>query len=461
MWIDFQPNVLIIGNDGFSSFKNIDSNDYLNKHNINFPIGGSDPLNPSGDSVRFEGPLVSPAGSLYSSPMVQTIKITIPARRYQPAELCTVINDSISKMNLDGNTGMNLQADPQALYPVQNPFLGGARQMARQVIAEDTGGAGHELAFFREVPEGADIDTTDVTEYIQLNTTKLAAAHNDMWCGANQVSLNYDPVLAKLNWSIMHFPIYVELTSGSDDFVPGVVYNAEGEIAPTYSGVTIMGLRPPTFWNETMGFSEMINSYQSQTTPFRKVPEQLNLTVNPHVPYAGTPAGPNIYPFKIQANVGVNVTDAYLGIDLPVTKDASFFGVADGATALQDAFTATSLTTPIFSTREFNSPDNDEGYFLVEIGFAFAQKMVGAGQVFNNIQSIVGKYFTSPGNFLQDQGSGSINYQHLGMPQMLTDISVRILAPDGSLLPDTVLGPKNSIFLEILKTINVPQPPEN
>ena len=453
-WIDIQPNVLIIGNDGFNSFTNIDSNYFLNKHNVSFPINNKSLPNLPGNSLRFSKALVPSAGSLYSTPLIETIKITIPPRRYQPAELCTVINDLISAMDLNGPTGMDVEDDPQSLYPIQNGFLGGVRQMERKVIAEDVGGVGHKLAFFREIINPTD----DVGEYIEINTTKLADAHNDMWCGANQVQLNYDPVLAKLNWSILHFPIYVPLGGGADDFVPGVEWNDKGEVAPTYSGVTIMGLRPALFWTETMGFSQMVNSYQSQDTPFKEVPAQINKTVTPHVPYAPPASNPDIYPFKIQATAGVNVTDAFLGIDLPVTKDVSFFGVSnyDGANKL--TATATSLTTPIFSTREFNVPDSDEGYFLVEIGFAFAQKMVGAGPVYNNIQSIVGKYFTSAGNFLQDQGSGSINYQHLGAPQMLTDISVRILAADGSLLPDNVLGPKNSIFLEILKTLNVPQP---
>tara|TARA_R110000803_G_scaffold53237_2_gene109241 strand:- start:861 stop:2837 length:1977 start_codon:yes stop_codon:yes gene_type:complete len=401
----------------------------------------------TGVNVYYGPEIPSPVDTKYSTPYIETLKITIPARRYLPAELCSVINDSISLMNLQGNTGVDTESAVPTLYPTENPFLGTVRQMEAQIQKT----TGHELVFMRE--SSADF-TKEVTEYLTIDTEQLEKCHNDLWCGANQVQLNYDPVLETINFAILHFPIYVPLSGGADDFVPGVAYNDLGEVTTTFSGVTLMGLRPQNFWTETLGFNQVVNNFRSQDKSFRQIPYQINTTTK--VPYPNTPFGDSIYPFKMGSKAGVNITDVYLGIDLPITKDISFWGVADGATATKPKFTATSLTLPIFSTRIFNSPLNDEGYYLIEIGFAFAQKMVGAATVYNNIQSIIGKYFTSPGNFLQDQGSGSISYQHFGESQMLTDISVRILNADGSLLPDTVLGPQNSIFLELIKTLNLP-----
>ena len=409
-------------------------------------------LEPIDFDVRFSA-LVNPvASAVYSTPYIETLKITLPSGRYLPTELCSVLNDSMSLMELDGKTGMDTESNPSTLYPTQNPFLGTVRQM-EEVI--DNANTGNGLVFMREVADFSE----QVTEMLTIDAVKLAVAHNDLWCGANQVSLNYDPVIEKINFDILHFPIYVPLSGGASDFVPGVQYDGEGRIASTYSGVTIMGLRPQNFWTETMGFNTLTNTFQHQVKPFREIPAQLNPdSVPPNQPWNNDPLGSGnwIYPFKMIGTPGVNITDVFMGIDLPVSKDANFWGVANGATAVKVTQTATSLTLPIFSTRVFNSPLDDEGYFLIEIGFAFSQKMVGGESVYNNIQSIVGKYFTSQGNFLQDQGSGSINYQHLGDSQLLTDISVRILNADGSLLPDTVLGPKNSVFLELIKTLNLP-----
>ena len=68
----------------------------------------------------------------------------------------------------------------------------------------------------------------------------------------------------------------------------------------------------------------------------------------------------------------------------------------------------------------------------------------------NTLQSIVGKYFTQ-NNFLQDSGSGSITYTHVGEPQLINELSVRVTNGDGTQPTNTDIGDNNSIFLEIIK----------
>ena len=70
----------------------------------------------------------------------------------------------------------------------------------------------------------------------------------------------------------------------------------------------------------------------------------------------------------------------------------------------------------------------------------------------------MGKYFTS-GNFLQDTGAGSIVYQHMGEPLMVSELDITIRRPDGSIPDSTEIGPNNSIFLEIAKTLSAGPPP--
>jgi len=74
----------------------------------------------------------------------------------------------------------------------------------------------------------------------------------------------------------------------------------------------------------------------------------------------------------------------------------------------------------------------------------------------NRVQGIMGKYFTS-GNFLQDTGAAAVQYTHVGEPQMINELDVRILHADGTPPDPNELGEKNSIFLEIVTP--VAQPP--
>ena len=119
------------------------------------------------------------------------------------------------------------------------------------------------------------------------------------------------------------------------------------------------------------------------------------------------------------------------------------------------------LTTPIISQREFDTPNNDEGYYLIEVGMSIPQKMIGgfgAGAITtsNKVQGIMGKYFTA-GNFLQSQGQGTIVYEHQGDPVLLSDLAVTIRNPDMTLPAENDLGDKNSVFLEVIKTTPAPE----
>ena len=67
----------------------------------------------------------------------------------------------------------------------------------------------------------------------------------------------------------------------------------------------------------------------------------------------------------------------------------------------------------------------------------------------------MGKYFTS-GNFLQDTGASGIVYQHIGQPQMLNDLDIRVLHADGTPPLKNELGPLNSIFIEVIKPVKQP-----
>ena len=75
----------------------------------------------------------------------------------------------------------------------------------------------------------------------------------------------------------------------------------------------------------------------------------------------------------------------------------------------------------------------------------------------NQVQAVCGKFYTQ-GNFLQDTGQGSVVYQHRGEPQLLSDMSVTVRNANMTLPEVHDLGNKNSIFLELIKTVPKPVP---
>ena len=188
---------------------------------------------------------------------------------------------------------------------------------------------------------------------------------NDRLIGANQTSLNYDNNLKKLNFDLLHTPWYID--PGNGQGVPGIAYpsgkNYTGGAATvdivkepqeTYSGIAFTNLTPSSFWN-ALGFDGSILA--SVTNPDPAQPITLN-------------DGSTVFATYVSATVGKQITGSFLGNDIVVDKGGAY-------TTPTQADVVTSLTTPIISNRTFDTVDNDEGYYLIDVGVKFPQKMIG------------------------------------------------------------------------------------
>ena len=430
-----------------TDFELVDDEKYLtnNRIDINNKLRLSDPKNYSAAPV--------PAGSVTCAPYLETISFNITAGRYTPGEIATVLNDNMGKLN---TSGINIKNAPQNDdFPVENPFLTTVRQATYKLTQPPYGGK--DLRFFQGHVDGT--VEVDLQNQISFNTAVLAGgllipnnpagSGRDIILGAEQASINYDPVLKKLNFDILHTPMYVGGGGqGQADAVPGIIFNDEGGVVRTFSGVAFTDLEPVEFWTTQLGFQSTIIDFKNSETSFN----------------AG---GVDIFGVKFFPITGLNITDVFDNMDLIVPKDELFYNPSTPSGNGVGAGVATSLTKAIVARREFGISPEDEGYFLIEIGFKFPQSMVGGAVTnanntsMNNIQSIVGKYYTGSNNFLQDTGAGSITYEHHGSPQLVSDLSIRILNPNGTVPQRVDLGEKNSIFLEILKTINIVEPDTN
>ena len=399
-------------------------------------------------------PIPNPSGNeVHNVPFTRELSFTIPAGRYYPAEIATIITDHMGQLDSLAPLGYSLTENK---YPVESPFLQTLHQIEHLVTdpAVD-GGLNKDLNYNPTIPNS---DETP-TNLLEFDLTGMSTEADDPVIGANEVSLNYDPNLKKLNFDALHFPFYVGTGGSGGGGQPGTTYPA---LPPTYlqpnpgganvaiphipqtnyGGVYFTKLEPIDFWTKQLGFEGLI--------VHPEISDNLITGRNPLVP--GTL--PDIYPLNVFLTPGVNIVTAFNGLDNIIPKNGTAYLPVLGEVS-------TALTTPIISQREFDTPHNDEGYYLIEVGMSLPQKMVGGSirenTTSNRVQGIMGKYFTS-GNFLQSQGQGAIVYEHEGEPVLLSELSVAIRNPDMTLPADNDLGENNSVFLEVIKQVPQPQP---
>ena len=377
-----------------------------------------------------------PAVTNFIVPRITRLEFFIQPGRYTPAEIAAIINDNLS---LNATTAATANDYGNDKWPVDSPILTTIAQ-DRFELSTTPNTAGQ--FFIRAVPIDAGVGFDTVSNAVTFTGVDGVVDNaSDAWLGANEMSLNYDSNLNKLNFDIMHFPWYVA-NPGGGSAIPGVTF-VRGSPSLAYSGVWISALEPTEFWQKQLGFTTIPTRWAQQKTSF------LN-------------NGQPTFPFNMFPLVGTNITGAFNGVDLMVDHTETFYRIPIGPSP-ETPSVATSLTSPIISDRQFDKSPNDEGYYLVEIGFKFPQMMIAGAngaqgaQNNNRVQSIVGKYYTS-GNFLQDTGAGSIAYEHRGESQLLTDLQISIRHPNGSIPSATEIGPDNSIFIEIVKELQTAAP---
>jgi hypothetical protein len=277
--------------------------------------------------------------------------------------------------------------------------------------------------------------------------------------GSNQMAMGYDPAENKLTWEAIHFPVYVNDSSTAskvvNDAVAGLLWNhaftepapptqpyfvVNDGVASAYGGVAFTKLQPEELWQSKMGFT--------------------NVCVNPKMnakckyPNEAVPEPTDFNCFTFDCVDGINTTGALVSLDVGVQHNSEFYSRPifrdESATPVVDTAVSTSDTSTIFSSRVWNSSLADEGYFLIDVSPNFSQKLVGKQEQTTTTQSIISRYYTANG-FTNDMGSGSIVYEHKGMPMTLTDLQVRILNPDRTPVDSHILSNKNTVFLEIIK----------
>jgi hypothetical protein len=352
-------------------------------------------------------------GEEVAEPIIYKFSMTIPKGVYAPTQLGALITDKMTEIDSSGQIGSNPAG---GLYAVNNPFLG---TIIQQTQAEAN------LFFCRA-------DGGQLIRYNQFAVGQLAeTANQDRFLGASQVSLGYDTDHKKMEFSILHTPIYVGATGAGNDALPGLEYTTYG-IDNKYSGVAFTSLSPATFWTK-LGLDNITTNYTSSETIINDV---------------GGIIGANVFPITMALVEGENITGGFESIDTPVQKNADFrnpHGTGE---------VATNATEPLFGDVVFLNNYANEGYYFVELTLGVQQSLVGGygSNGFNSskIHSVVGTYFQN-NNYTSDNGVGSIPYIHKGEDVMISGVGVRILNAEGQVPADNEIGEHNTIFLQLTK----------
>jgi len=444
-----------------------------NQRSANIPVGEKiDPKKQNLDNSTIcwgnGGAPVDDANSIMAL-YEEECSFIIPRGTYEPAEMAQIFNDNMTQINSLGTIGNNYNSTatpPTFDFPVNNPFLSTFGQVQKKIDDEFS-----PATVPLYLNPNVDIANNILTAPNLLLPTKPTDATADRFIGASQVSMNFDTNLKKLNFDSLHFPIY-HVPSGTVG-VPSITYPT-GNLSPVASPPVPIPIKPIVAYGGVaftyLTSFEIATPADSSTTPptvevlgnQTSLFTQLGLTGMTISVGHGPPSetillndnATTVFPLIITDQLGVNITGALPNIDVVVPKTANF----DTPATLP---TETALTTPLLSSRTFDQSDVDEGYYLLDVGVKLPQKMIGGHEsssngtvqtTSNKIQSIIGKFYTA-GNFLQQQGAGEIVYTHVGVPQLINELSVRVLHPDFSSPSNEELGPLNSVFLEVIKPV--------
>lgn len=364
-------------------------------------------------------PSVSPATAddSHFTPQELTHNFTIPAGTYEPEALCSFINSSITLNNAQTTT------DPVLL---RNDLM--------------------KSSTYR----GAGVSTFFVSESNAVGNRDAFTFSNDgdrgSWMGSSSIQLGINTNTNCFEWQYLHTPYYDSLSAtgptGSGN--PAVLYqqNDTGTVSTSVMmGIALTSLTPSSFWEDQLGFDVTYATYSNSATP-----ETFGSIGSTIVPV-----------FKV--GIGSNTTAQFVGTDSVVEKKTSPQAVPSFtanqyiANDPKQFVSTTNLDNflPVKATTAYTTLAKDTtGYFLLDVQTNFKTETVGSSDTSRTIQAVVGRFYNT-GSFTIAGSDSGIVYQHVGAPQMIQSLSIRILHPDGTLADD--VGNDSTLYFEIQRQI--------
>ena len=400
---------------------------------------------PAGTFSKYHHGASSTVNVIYEPKLVD-LSFSVPAGTYTPDELCKYINDEMTRT---------------PSYWGENGFAG--KTVASAPFFRPNAADDYMVADTLRQNEDKDL-VSDGFTFVNAVLNKADAGKLPFlsWIGASQIQLQFTN--DKFSFKYMHTPFY------DPDGNVSVTFNYESTrtfapwgTAGSLGGLAFTKLSPATFWGGLnqdgttgqLGFdlNNCLASYTHTATPIK------NPTNN------GTAA---VYP-EFAVTTGQQTTRAFVGADTMLiknvaTKDSAGNTKSPPPTVPHQAYVprdATFTTTVSIDETEIveaaytrtQLQQNTGGYFLIDTQSVFSSQHIST-TTSRTTQAIVSRYYNS-GSYTTADSSSGIMYTHVGAPQMLKSLRVRILEPDGTLSGE--IGSDNAVFFQLQR--NSPAPP--
>lgn len=332
--------------------------------------------------------------------------VNIPQGDYEAPELCKIINDTLTK-------------NRSTKYFSESEILNSNYLQATN-----------------------DFQGTNDNFYVSTDGEEVMTIAPNYLVGSSQIQLDYDPQLSLFYWVILHEPMYsgsnvatqiiqdTGLGSTSNFYVNskagGIVFDYLGARKKTSN----QDARDYDFWNNKLGFDI----------------DLLTLTPKAGQNPINRTNGSLAYNFlELQMLDGINSTNSFNSIDNIVDK-STYWKLPTKTGTSFPASTSTLFSSIYANVRKLEQDVLVGGYFLVDIKGGFTTEMIGQKTTSKNISGVVSRYY-SMGAYTTGGGDAGVVYTHKGVPEYLTEFTIRILNPDKSL---AIVGDDNTIFLEIV-----------
>jgi len=345
----------------------------------------------------------------FFEPLELSHVVDIPAGTYSTDALSTLINSSITRNKAESTAGTALLVNDM-MKP--SNYLGSS-----------------ESLFMVRENDGIDPDL------FSFNTNDV----NGSWIGCSTIQLGIDANTNCYEWQYLHTPYYDSQNAAASTGSPAILYEQRGSnyfSTSAMMGVALTSLSPSTFWADQLGFGAGFATYTHGTTP-RTV---------------GTFAEVRFPTFNVA--IGTSTTAQFVGTDSVVTKKATPNVVpalqqnsnAGNRNQLVDTANLDNFI-PVTAPTAYNQLQKDStGYFLIDVQSNFKTEVLGSTATSRTIQAIVGRFYNTGSYTISGSDSGVV-YTHLGAPQMIQSMNIRVLHPDGTLADD--IGNDSTLYFEI------------
>lgn len=350
----------------------------------------------------------------YFEPVELSHNFIIPAGTYSTDALSTAINISITRNKAESTAGTTL---------LENDMLKTSKYL----------GASETLFMVRE-------DDSSDPEFFTFNNDDA----NGSWIGCSTIQLGINSSTNCFEWQYLHTPYYDSQKGDASTGNPAILYEQRTNkyfSTSAMMGIALTTLTPNTFWKDQLGFDTDFATYTHGT-----IPRTLGTNI----------VGVRFPTFNVA--IGTSTTAQFVGTDSVVTKTSTPGDVptlpsnnnAQGRHQLVDTANLDNFL-PVKAPIAYTTLAKDTtGYFLLDVQTNFRTEIVGSTDTSRTIQAIVGRFYNT-GSFTIAGSDSGLVYQHVGAPQMIQSLSIRILHPDGTLADD--VGNDSTLYFEIQRQI--------